>query len=79
MNQQQYILKLLAWTSEAKTISDQTDPISKRRKIMVLASNDVDPNAYQSLVGSLLHANVETQPDIIQAVGVVSKFNSKPS
>ena len=64
MNQQQYILKLQAWTSEAKIVSNLTDPIAKLKKDNG-ASNDVDPSEYQSLVGSLLHPDVETQPDII--------------
>ena len=34
---------------------------------------------YQSIVGSLLYVAIATQPDITQAVGVVSKFNSKQS
>uniref|UniRef100_A0A1X7SF09 Reverse transcriptase Ty1/copia-type domain-containing protein n=1 Tax=Amphimedon queenslandica TaxID=400682 RepID=A0A1X7SF09_AMPQE len=39
----------------------------------------VDPTEYQSIVGSLLYVAIATRPDIAQAVGIVSKFNSKPS
>ena len=39
----------------------------------------VNPVMYQSIVGSLLYVAIATRPDIAQAVGVVSKFNSKPS
>ena len=42
-------------------------------------SKEVDPKAYQSMVGSLLFAAMATRPDIAQTVGVVSKFCSKPS
>ena len=42
-------------------------------------SKEVDPTLYQSMVGSLIYAAMTTRPDIAQAVGTVSKFNSKPS
>ena len=42
-------------------------------------SREVDPVAYQSMVGSLLYAAMATHPDIAHAVGAVSKFNSRPT
>ena len=80
MHQQQYILKLIEkyGLSEAKTVPTPADPSSKLKKDDG-ASKDVDKNEYQSMVGSLLYAAIATRPDIAQAVGVVSKFNSKPS
>ena len=39
----------------------------------------VDPISYQPMVGSLLYAAIATRPDIAQAVGAVSKFNSCPT
>ena len=42
-------------------------------------SKPVDPVLYQSMVGSLLYVAIATRPDISQAVGVVSKFNSCPT
>ena len=42
-------------------------------------SNPVDLVKYQSMVGSLLYAAVATRPDIAQAVGAVSKYNSCPT
>ena len=80
MHQQQYILKLIEkyGLSEAKTVPTPADPSSKLKKDDG-TSKDVDPNEYQSMVGSLLYAAIATRPDIAQAVGVVSKFNSKPS
>ena len=42
-------------------------------------SKEVNASTYQSMVGSLLYIAMGTRPDIVQAVGVVSKYNSKPS
>ena len=42
-------------------------------------SKPVDQALYQSMVGSLLYASVATRPDIAQAVGEVSKYNSNPT
>ena len=39
----------------------------------------MNPVFYQSIVGSLLYAAVATCPDIVQAVGAVAKFSSKPN
>ena len=39
----------------------------------------INQTEYQSLVRSLLYATIATRPDIAQAVGVVSKYNSNPS
>ena len=64
--------------SEAKTIPTAADPSSKLTKDDGAGKN-VDLNEYQSMDGSLLYAAMATRPDISQAVGVVSKFNSKPS
>ena len=63
---------------EAKTSSTPADLSVKVDKYDGV-SNGVDPIKYQSLVGSLLYATIATCPDIAQAVGVVSKFNSRPS
>ena len=38
-----------------------------------------DPVTYQSIVGRLMYAATATRPDISFAVGVLSKFNSKPN
>ena len=63
--------------SDCKTVSTPAD-------INVKLSQDdegipVDPTEYQSIVASLLYVAIAIRPDIAQAVGVVSKFNSKPS
>ena len=42
-------------------------------------SKPVDQVHYQSMVGSLLYAAITMRPDIAQAVGAVSKFNSCPT
>ena len=64
--------------TEAKTISTPAD-LSVKLKKDDGVSNGVDPIVHQSMVGSLLYAAIATRPDIAQAVGVVSKFNSKPT
>eukprot|EP00731_Ephydatia_muelleri_P036346 Em0239g7a len=43
------------------------------------AAKLADSVCYQSMVGSLLYAAIATRPDIAQAVGAVSKFNSCPT
>ena len=42
-------------------------------------SRPVDVTSYQSIVGSLLYAAIETRPDIALAVGVVSKICANPT
>ena len=80
MDQRQYIQSLLEryGLSQAKTATTPADIIVK------LVKNDgvskpVNPVNYQSMVGSLLYAAITTRPDIAQAVGAVSKFNSCPT
>ena len=64
--------------SEAKTVSTPVD-ISVKLKKDDGFSKEVNPVTYQSIVGSLLYAAIATRPDISHAVGVVSKFCSKPT
>ena len=80
MDQRQYIQSLLKryGLSQAKTATTPADINVK------LVKNDgvskpVNPVNYQSMVGSLLYAAITTRPDIAQAVGAVSKFNSCPT
>ena len=42
-------------------------------------SKPVDNVQYQSMIGSLLYAAIATRPDIVQAVGALSQFNSAPT
>ena len=80
MHQKQYIQNMLEKheLTEAKTVSTPADPSIKFEKDDGV-SKGVDQTTYQSIVGSLLYAAIATRPDIAQAVGVVSKFNSKPT
>lgn len=64
--------------SQAKLSSTPADTSVKLLKDDGL-SKPVDPVSYQSMVGSLLYAAIATRPDIAQAVGAVSKFNSCPT
>ena len=80
IQQKHYILSLLDkyGLKDGKTVSTPSDLNVKLKKDDKV-SNTVDPMMYQSLIRSLLYAAIATRPDISQAVGVVSKFNSKPS
>ena len=75
--QKQYILKLIDkyGLSEAKPVSTPADNSAKLKKSEE-TSSPVNQTEYQSLVGS---PAIATRPDIAQAVGVVSKYNSNPS
>ena len=80
LHQKQYIQGTLEkyGLSQAKTVATPADvgvSLKKADKI----SKAIDPVLYQSMVGSLLYASIATRPDIAQAVGAVSKFNSNPS
>ena len=80
LSQKQYLLKLLEkyGLTEANTVSTPMDPNVKLVKDDCY-SKKVDPVSYQSMVGSLLHVSKATRPDIAHAVGIVSKFNAKPT
>ncbi len=80
LHQKQYILKILEkyGLTEAKTVSTTANLSVKLEKNDDVRKG-VNPVAYQSMVGSLLYAAMATRPDIAQAVGVVSKFNSNPT
>ena len=80
MCQKQYLLRILEKyrLSEVNTVTTPMDPNVKLVKDDSY-SKEVDPAQYQSMVGSLLHAARATRPDIVHAVGLVSKFNSAPT
>ena len=80
MHQRQYILAMIEkyGLSQAKTVATPAD-MSVQLKKDDGVSKEVDHTIYQSMVGSLLYSAVATRPDIAQAVGVVSKFSSKPN
>lgn len=80
INQKQYISNILVkyGMTEAKTVSTPTD-LSVKLQMDDNYSKQVDLVMYQSIVGSLLYAAVATRPDISQAVGVISKFSSRPT
>ena len=80
LHQKQYIQNMLDKfdLADANTVATPADCNVKLRKSDGI-SKDVEAVHYQYMVGSLLYAAMETWPDIAQAVGVVSKFNSKPT
>ena len=63
---------------DVKPVSTPADP-----KVTLHKDNGVskamNPVVYQSTILSLLYAAVGTSPDISHAVGVASKFSSKPA
>ena len=80
MHQRQYIQSLL----ERYGLSQAKPSVTPADINVKLVKNDgvsksVDRVSYQSMVGSLLYASIATRPDIAQAVGAVSKFNSCPT
>ena len=80
LHQRQYISTILEkyGLSQAKPATTPADINVKLTKDDEV-SKAVDPVQYQSMVGSLLYAATATRPDIAHAVGVVSKFNARPS
>jgi hypothetical protein len=80
LSQKQYIEKLLEryGLQDAKPVSTPMD-VNVKLVADDGQSKPVDPVGYQSIVGSLLYAAVATRPDISQAVGVLSRFNSAPT
>eukprot|EP00731_Ephydatia_muelleri_P012155 Em0006g1049a len=80
MHQRPYIQSLLEryQLSEAKSSCTPADINVKLVKDDG-AAKLADSVCYQSMVGSLLYAAIATRPDIAQAVGAVSKFNSCPT
>ena len=56
-------------------------PVNVASKLVIAADKDenVDPQLYQSLIGSLMYLSVTTMPDITYAVGNLARFSSKPT
>ena len=75
MHQRQYISSLLEkyGLSQAKV-----SPTPADTNVKLVKEDGSNPIKYQSMVGSSLYAAVATRPDIAQAVGAVSKYNSCP-
>ena len=80
LHQKQYIAKLLKkyHLEDLKPVSTQADPNVRLQKDGSVRKA-VDPVAYQSMIGSVLYDAVGTRHDISHAVGVISKFISKPA
>lgn len=80
LHQKHYVLSLIQkyGLQDANTVATPAD-VSVRLTVEDGVSNTVDPIAYQSIVGSLMYAATATRPDIPFAVGVLSRFCSKPT
>jgi hypothetical protein len=80
IHQRQYVYSMLKkfgleYANPVCTPADMNVKLEKNDGV----SQPADQKLFQSLVGSLLYAAMATRPDIAQAVGAVSKFNSNPS
>ena len=55
-------------------------PLEQGRKFQQLSDDEkpVDVQAYQMIIGCLTYATTATRPDLAAAVGILSKFMSKP-
>ena len=80
LHQKHYVLNLIKkyGLQDANTTATPAD-ISVKLKKEDGVSKTVDPTACQSIIGSLMYAATATRPDISFAVGVLSKFCSKPT
>jgi hypothetical protein len=54
-----------------------TPMVMDLNKMNDVDSDEIDPNLYQQLIGSLLYL-VNTRPDICYAVNMLSRFMSQP-
>ena len=80
MGQPTYTEKLLTkmGMGDCKPVKTPVDPGNR----LVKASEDeeaLDQQSYQSLVGSLMYLTTCTRPDIAYAVGMLSRYSSKPN
>ena len=80
LHQGHYVEKMLEkfGQTKAKPVSTPADLNVKLQKEDGF-SRPVDVTSYQSIVGSPLYAEIATRPDIVRAVGVVSKFCANPT
>jgi hypothetical protein len=80
LHQRQYISAILEkyGLSQANSATTPADVNVKLEKDDGV-SKVVDPIRYQSMIGSLLYAANATRPDIAQAAGAVSRFNTRPN
>ena len=55
-------------------------PLEKGRKFQHLSENEkpIDVQRYQMIFGCLTHTAMTTRPDLATAVGILSKYMSKP-
>ena len=78
IGQRRMVSELLAKYALADC-NPRSTPLSTSTKLINEEDNPLDDPAYSELVGSLLYLSVCTRPDIAHAVGVLSRFMSKPS
>ncbi len=82
LDQQNYIDKILNRfnMNECKTVTTPCVDLKllKSDDNHINELNDELKNTYQQITGSALYAGISTRPDIAFAVGVASRYNSKP-
>lgn len=79
INQEKYIEKILndVGMQDAKTSKFPLDPgyLNSRTEETMMS----DSKQYQRLIGALLYIAVNTRPDIMTSVTILSQFNKQPS
>lgn len=65
--------------TDCKAVSTPIVPGTHLYKEEILKASPKDLVLYQSMVGSLMYAMVETRPDIAYAVSVLSRYASNPT
>ena len=65
---------------EVENLRPQRQPLEQGRKFQLLSDDEkpIDVQAYQMIIGCLTYATTATRPDLAAAVGILSKFMSKP-
>lgn len=77
INQEKYILDLLAKSGMLDCRLAESPIVSNHRLQTVLDGERADKEQYQKLVGKLIYLSY-TRPDILYALGVVSRFMHLP-
>ena len=83
LSQEQYLLRKLVefeqFLEPKITRSTPLNPSFQELLLEAQNSDEVEENfPYRQIIGSLMFASTATRPDLTTALGVLSRFNSKP-